>query len=521
MLFNTDIFIFLFLPGTLIGFFILGHIGVQRASLLWLVVASLFYYGWWNPAYLALVGGSMAFNYTIAQYIYGANSIGNDRRAKFLTFLGVLFNLSLLGYFKYANFFLESLSLLSGAGFSMAEIVLPVGISFFTFQQIAYLVDTKQGKAGQYDFVEYSLFVLFFPQLIAGPIVHHREMLPQFANAHTYKPSLDNISIGGTIFAIGLFKKVVLADNLALVASPVFAAAEAGEAQHFFAAWEATFAYGLQLYFDFSGYSDMAIGAARMFGIRLPINFDSPYQATGIVDFWRRWHMTLSRFLGDYVYIPLGGNRKGKPRRFINLFATMLLGGLWHGAGWGFILWGCLHGLFLIINHGWRAIMGAPNESMTARFVARLFTMFVVMLAWVPFRAQTMDGALAIYSGMLTLPAAWLGHLGPLGEGLGILGFDFSGPAVNQSNLESLLWLAGWIAVLWCLPNTQQALARFSPAHNYDETRFKKTATPFVRDRAERLLWKPGIAWGAVVGLMLALAVLSLNQVSEFLYYQF
>ncbi len=281
----------------------------------------MFYYGWWNPIYLLLVGGSMAVNYTLGQYIAGAREAETAKRARNILITGIVFNLGLLAYFKYANFFLGSISYLTGSALSVGEVLLPIGISFFTFQQIAYLVDTAKGDMGRYDFVEYSLFVLFFPQLIAGPIVHHKEMLPQFATAHTYRPDLRNLSIGGSIFVIGLFKKVVPADNLAVLATPVFATAEGGGSLDFFSAWQGTFCYGLQLYFDFFGYSDMAIGAARMFGIRLPLNFNSPYQATGIVDFWRRWHLTLSRFLRDYLYIALGGSRRGKTRRYVNLMA--------------------------------------------------------------------------------------------------------------------------------------------------------------------------------------------------------
>ncbi|HJM51746.1 MAG TPA: MBOAT family protein [Alphaproteobacteria bacterium] len=519
MLFNTDVFIFLFLPGTLVGFFLLGRLGNERASLLWLVAASLFYYGWWNPIYLLLVGGSMAVNYTLGQYISGAREAEAAKRARHILIGGIVFNLGLLAYFKYANFFLDSIGHLTGSTLSVGEVLLPIGISFFTFQQIAYLVDTAKGDVGRYDFVEYSLFVLFFPQLIAGPIVHHKEMLPQFATAHTYRPDLRNLSVGGSIFAIGLFKKVVLADNLAMVATPVFASAEGGATLDFFAAWQGTFCYGLQLYFDFSGYSDMAIGAARMFGIRLPINFNSPYQATGIIDFWRRWHLTLSRFLRDYLYIALGGSRRGKTRRYVNLMATMVLGGLWHGAGWNFLLWGFLHGLFLVLNHLWRALWGRPSENPLLRTLARLFTLLVVTLAWVPFRAQTMDGALAVYRGMINLPAEWA-TVGPLAL-LQSLGFSFAGPAVSQANLESLVWLVGWLIVLWQAPNTQQLMARYEPAYEFDEEKMAEDPVPPLLRGRWPLFWRPGLGWALAIGVMFALALLNLNRVSEFLYYQF
>jgi hypothetical protein len=312
---------------------------------------------------------------------------------------------------------------------------------------------------------------------------------------------------------------VVLADNLAMVATPVFAGAESGATLDFFAAWQGTFCYGLQLYFDFSGYSDMAIGAARMFGIRLPINFNSPYQATGIIDFWRRWHLTLSRFLRDYLYIALGGSRRGKTRRYVNLMATMVLGGLWHGAGWNFLLWGFLHGLFLVLNHIWRALWGRPSDNPLLRTLARFFTLLVVTLAWVPFRAQTMDGALAVYRGMINLPAEWAA-VGPLAL-LQSLGFSFAGPAVSQANLESLIWLVGWLIVLWQAPNTQQLMARYEPAHEFNEKKMAEDPVPPLLRGRWPLFWRPGLGWALAIGVMFALALLNLNRVSEFLYYQF
>ncbi len=520
MLFNTDDFIFLFLPGTLIGFFLLSQIAHHRASLLWLVVCSLFYYGWWNPMYVFLVGGSMVFNYTIGQYIVSVLEAGKDRRAQVLMLVGVAINLALIAYFKYANFFVDTTNAITGGSWSIGEILLPIGISFFTFQQIAYLVDTRRGGTAEYDFVQYALFVLFFPQLIAGPIVHHKEMLPQFAKAHTYVPNWSNISVGGTIFIIGLFKKVVIADNLAPIASPMFAAADQGQTLDAIWAWQGTFAYGLQLYFDFSGYSDMAIGIARLFGIRLPLNFDSPYKATGIIDFWRRWHMTLSRFLRDYVYIPLGGGRSGWFNRYRNLLLTMLIGGLWHGAGWNFVLWGGLHGLALIANHGWRHLVGAPNQGWWAHSAARVVTLVFVMLAWVPFRAETFEGALAVYGGMLNLPQAWSAALGPFAGVLAGLGFSFDGPQPAGETLVLVPWLIFWLGVIWVLPNTQQFLARFEPAYNVDEQALVGGGMPYL-SRVWAMIWAPRATWGIVIGLMFGLSVMSLNQQSEFLYYQF
>ena len=347
MLFNSYEFIFLFLPVTFLVFMRLGarH---RRWAAGWLAVASLGFYAWWNPAFLPLLLASIACNYLVGLRL--ARPVIAAWSRKTVLALSITANLGLLAYFKYANFLLDNLNLVIGTDYRL-DLVLPLGISFFTFTQIAFLVDAYQGKAKEYHPVDYCLFVTFFPHLIAGPVLHHQEMMPQFARAETYRPNPENIAVGIAIFSIGLVKKVLIADAMAAHATPVFEAAEQGATLSFFTAWEGALAYTFQLYFDFSGYSDMAIGLARLFGITLPANFDSPYRAVNIIDFWRRWHMTLSRFLRDYLYIRLGGNRKGPVRRYMNLFVTMLLGGLWHGAGWTYVVWGGLHGCYLIANH--------------------------------------------------------------------------------------------------------------------------------------------------------------------------
>src|SRR5580698_7168831 len=314
--------------------------------------AALFFYGAWRPVYLVLLLASVAVNFGL-----GLRMEDPLRRRRIGT-LGVALNLALLCYFKYTNFLFDSLTTLTGTPLPFVNVILPLGISFFTFQQIAYLVDVMRGARVERDIVSYTLFVSFFPHLIAGPLVHHAEMIPQFKRGRTGRSSV-LAARGLAIFAAGLFKKVVIADNLAQFVSPVFAHLDAGGGVSTPWAWLATSAYTLQIYFDSSGYSDMAVGLALLFGIRLPVNFRSPYKATSIVDFWRRWHITLSRFLRDYLYIPLGGNRLGEIRRYLNLLVTMLLGGLWHGAGWNFLIWGGLHGFYLCINHLWQAWRGA------------------------------------------------------------------------------------------------------------------------------------------------------------------
>ena len=339
MLFNSFEFIFIFLPIVFFGYFSLCSWRLTVASKLWLVSGSLFFYGWWNPLYLPLILTSALVNYAVGRRLSGPAPEWVTQRT--LLIIGIAFNLSLLGYFKYTDFLIGNVNALFSTGVPLTRIALPLAISFFTFQQIAYLVDSYRYEAREYDLLNYLLFVTFFPQLIAGPIVHHREMMPQFASRRHMVKRYRNIASGLFIFGIGLFKKVVLADTFAEWANPGF---DTLPALSLVDAWATSLSFSFQLYFDFSGYTDMAIGGALLFNIRLPVNFDSPYKAVSIQDFWRRWHVTLSRFLREYVYVPLGGNRAGGFRTNVNLSAVFLLGGLWHGASWMFIIWGALHG---------------------------------------------------------------------------------------------------------------------------------------------------------------------------------
>ncbi len=357
MLFNSIEYLFFFLPAVFLVFHLLSRAPSTERQILWLALASMFFYASWKPIYLLLILASVVVNFALGRKL--ARCQAATRRDWLV--LGVCLNLALLGYFKYTGFFLEGLNEFGLWLLPIPEITLPLAISFFTFQQIAYLVDVARGDCKEYQFHHYALFVLFFPQLIAGPIVHHSEMMPQFNRLRSRAQLPTDLAVGLTLIAIGLFKKVVLADNLALVADPVFAAAEDGQPLHSLDALIATFAFSFQIYFDFSGYSDIAIGSARLFGITLPENFRSPYRAASIIDIWRRWHMTLSRFLRDYLYIALGGNRRGTALRYRNLFLTMLLGGLWHGAAWTYVAWGGLHGLYLCCNHAWRYLTGRLN----------------------------------------------------------------------------------------------------------------------------------------------------------------
>ena len=518
MLFNSYAFIFFFLPVTLLVFFQLGKLSAKLAAG-WLAAASLVFYGWWNTVYVGLLAVSVLFNYGMGIAIVRADPALGTFRKKRLLALAVTGNLALLGYFKYANFFLENLNAVLGTSASLGSIILPLGISFFTFTQIAYLVDAYQGKAQEYSFVHYGLFVTYFPHLIAGPILHHREMMPQFAQPQTYRPDYGALAAGLTIFVIGLFKKVIIADGVAHYVGPVFDAPQAGLTLSFLEAWCGALAYTFQLYFDFSGYSDMAVGLSLLFGIRLPVNFHSPYKAVNIIDFWRRWHMTLSRFLRDYLYVPLGGNRRGPARRYVNLMATMLLGGLWHGAGWTFVLWGGLHGVYLVINHAWHALrrrlghdLGRPSRWGGAAGCALTFV--AVVVGWVVFRSNSLDTAGAILQAMaglngLVVPDVWLARWGSLGEWLARQGVVFgTTPALAGTGVVHWIWIL--LAVVWLAPNTQQIMAASRPALGIPQD----SAT-------SRWQWRPAAAGAVVVAAMALMAIVNLNRHSEFLYFQF
>jgi alginate O-acetyltransferase complex protein AlgI len=528
MLFNSYSFILFFLPVT---FFVFFWAGARRHmyGAAWLTAASLFFYGWWNPSYVGLLLASIAFNYGVGLLLVRDQPPAWLPSRKALLTAGVAGDLALLGYFKYANFFLNSINAVAGTSMSLGEIVLPLGISFFTFTQIAFLVDTYQGKVKEQNFVHYTLFVTYFPHLIAGPVLHHKEMMPQFANPDIYRRNYDLIGVGLTFFVIGLFKKAVLADGMAPYANAGFSAAAAGQALTLLEAWGGVLAYTFQLYFDFSGYSDMAIGASRMFGVRLPLNFDSPYKATNIVDFWRRWHMTLSRFLRDYLYYPLGGNRKGKARRYVNLMITMLLGGLWHGAGWTFVIWGGLHGIYLVINHAWQALReragyAAGSETMAGAIAGRALTFVAVVAGWVFFRSADVNAALAMLSGMaglngVALPAGFAAYLGPLPALLGRIGIEFTlGAGMNF--ILNYLWIAALFVIVFFLPNSQQFMSRHDPSLLSADPTNPRSPLPFPLPQY-RLHWLPARSWALAMGAMGALGLLTLNRVTEFLYFQF
>ncbi len=466
MLFNSYIYIFVFLPIVFFSYFYLVKREWLLASKALLVLSSLFFYAWWNIKYLPLILVSMFVNYAIGTTLSN-NTL--KRHNKKLLIAGIVFNVGLLGYFKYADFFIENINFIVNANIPLLHLALPLAISFFTFQQIAYLVDSYKGETKEYDLLNYMVFVSFFPQLIAGPIVHHKEMMPQFEDKENKRLIYKNITAGLFIFAIGLFKKAVIADTLSPYVALGF---DSGVNLSFFEAWSVILSYAMQLYYDFSGYTDMAIGSALLFNIKLPINFNSPYKALNIQDFWRRWHITLSRFLRDYIYIPLGGNRKGRFRTYYNLFVTFLIGGIWHGAGWTFVFWGFLHGIGMVIHRFFKELGYSMNK-----YLAWFITFVFVNITWVFFRAKEWDDAIRLLKGMF-----------------GFYGFKL--PQMNYFNAEN------YPALFVLIISTFAAL-------------FLKNSMQMWQEL------KPGFKTALVGGGVFAFSSMFLTRVSEFLYFNF
>ena len=513
MLYNSYIFIFLFLPITLLGFHLLGKKGHYRLTIGWLVAASLFFYGWWNPIYIALLVGSALFN-------YAASFVLLNKPNKFFLSLGILGNLGALVYFKYANFFVDNINILLDNNIILEQIILPLGISFFTFQQITYLVDTYLGKSKEYDFLQYCLFVTFFPQLIAGPIVHHKRMMPQFAKGVLERLKLENLAAGITTFIIGLFKKVVLADNIAFFATPGFNAAEHGFNLTFFEAWGAALAYTFQLYFDFSGYSDMAVGLGLMFGIALPINFLSPFKAKNISEFWRCWHISLSKFIRDYLYYPISlsltryvlNKNLGNIGIFIlGIFTPTMFAffwaGLWHGPAWHFVLFGLLHGTYIVIYNIWIKIINMIPEDKRIKknnitnFIGRFITFTAVIFSLVIFRAETIDGASNIIETMLGMN--------------GIEFIDMFQIGVFGAFPEmGIAWIILSLLIVNFLPNTQQFILNQSKV-------FINWGDATLNELNQKIKWKPTLYWGIFFAIMLTVSLISFSGTSEFLYFSF
>ncbi|MDR7079136.1 D-alanyl-lipoteichoic acid acyltransferase DltB (MBOAT superfamily) [Neobacillus niacini] len=482
MLFNSYEFIFFFLPVVFIVYFFLNKKQFTTVAKIWLVASSLLFYSWWNIQYLPILLISLIFNYVVG-YLLGKKQSKINRKA--LLIIGIVFNVSLLGYYKYFDFFISNINTVFDSNITLLKLVLPLGISFITFQKIAFLVDSYKRESMDYNFLNFSLFVTFFPQLIAGPIVHHKEIMPQFAELQNKNIKYQNISRGIFIFSIGLFKKVAIADTLAAWATKGF---DQTETLTFFEGWITSLAYTLQLYFDFSGYTDMAIGAALLFNIVLPINFNSPYKALDIQDFWRRWHITLSRFLTQYIYIPLGGNRKGKTRTYINILLVFLISGFWHGAGWTFIFWGFLHGFATVVNRYWKSLGIKLNK-----YIAWFITFNFVNVAWVFFRATNWEDAIKVLKGMAGVNGVVLPDFGILSflENSGVtLGTYF----IDLSELVKMLpyLFICMIIVVYCKNS------RIMSEH-----------------------FRPNILTSVYISILFVYCILNFNKISEFLYFNF
>ncbi len=491
MLFNSYAFIFAFMPVVVLGYYVLRNFGRPQFALVWLILCSYFFYGWWNPRYLPLLAATTLFNFFVGRR--AANLWQHDKKsARRLLAFGIAANLTALFYFKYTGLAIQTFNDIFQLTLSVPAIVLPLGISFFTFQKIAYLADVGEDGNAEPRLLHYALFVSFFPQLIAGPIVHPKDVLPQFAREQTRKIDPQMMAMGLTIFVIGLFKKTILADNIAPFATKAFDITAHAVAVSATDAWGAALAYSMQIYFDFSGYSDMAIGVALLFAIRLPINFNSPYQAANIIDFWRCWHMTLSRFLRDYLYIPLGGNRKGPARKYFNLLLTMLLGGLWHGANWNFAIWGLMHGAYLLINHLWRAVRPATRpSSLAGLWAGRLLTFLAVVVAWVFFRAPDIRTALRMLKSMA-------------------FGHTDAETTIFTSSGHGALLLVILLFIVWAVPNTQTVMG-YRP---WGTSQIELLEAPLGG-------WVPDIPWAIATVVLLVLGILSISGISEFIYFQF
>lgn len=484
MLFNSYEYILLFLPLTLLIYFSINRAGHYTAAKVWLVLASWFFYSYWNPAYFPLLIASTLVNFSIGTLLGKSKWAPPVRR--WVLIAGLAFNLGLLGYYKYADFFIRDVNGVTGSEIPLLHLILPLGISFFTFQQIAFLVDTYRGESREYRLTNYALFVAFFPQLIAGPIVHHREMMGQFEEADKKRWNSENVARGLFIFMIGLAKKVLIADTFAVWATYGF---DTAASLTLLEGWITSLSYSLQLYFDFSGYTDMAIGAALMFNIVLPINFFSPYRSLSIQDFWRRWHMTLGRFLRDYIYIPLGGNRASELATYRNTMITFLLGGLWHGAGWTFVFWGFLHGLALVINRLWQKLgLTMPN------WLAWLITFNFVNAAWVFFRAESWADAIKVLQAMAgltgtALPASLASSMGWLSTA----GVSFQAALLGGNLLTAIPAVIVFMIVVLTLRNSIQLKDSF----------------------------RAGWLTAAITIILAVASILSLTRVSEFLYFNF
>jgi alginate O-acetyltransferase complex protein AlgI len=545
MLFNSYEFIFVFLPVTLAGFFAIG-IFSRSWALRWIIFVSILFYTWWRPLNVLIIAPSILINFALALSLERL-AVGEqrERTSRLVLLLGIAFNIAYLGYFKYIDFGRSTINDVFGTNLVLTHVILPLGISFITFQKIAFLIDVHAGRVKSFTFQDYCLFVLFFPQLIAGPIVHYREMMPQFKSA-SCRFDKENFAVGLTLLSFGLFKKVVLADHVATVVTPIYDQAAGGGGISLLLAWAAAIGFTLQIYFDFSGYTDMALGVARFFGIRLPQNFNSPLKASSIIDYWLRWHLTLTRFLTAYIFNPLtlwmtryrlakglpglsGQNTTTAAFVYLLVFpllVTMFLSGLWHGAGYGFVIWGVIHGFYLTINHAWRVIRprlwsDRPSYEKVMNPVGWLLTFISVAVAMVFFRSPTITSAADLMNGLIgqngvALPQTIYDHLGPLSGWLHRAGVASvsSDSWSGQEFGRMVMWIFALMFIALACPNTLQILARYEPALGV-----RPRASADVGLKAAE--WNTSLAWTVGISAITVISILSIREKSEFLYWQF
>ncbi len=488
MLFNSYVFIFAFLPVAFLGYFILNHYRLVFAAKAWLFMASLFFYSWWNIAYLPLLLGSVLFNFTIASQMNAFDEQSKNPVSKKALFVFALtVNVGFLAYFKYMDFFIDNFNFALGTDMPLLHLALPLAISFFTLQQIAFLVDVYEGLAKEQKFIDYALFVSFFPQLIAGPIVHHQKMMPQFETLRSKIINPRNIALGIFIFSIGLFKKVVIADTFAIWATESF---DEAAMLTFFPAWGASLSYTFQLYFDFSGYTDMAIGLGLLFNIKLPANFNSPLKATGVVDFWARWHITLTNFITTYLFTPIlqAFPKMTFRNSMIAIFIAMTIAGLWHGAAWTFVIFGMVHGLGIVVNHNWK-----KRKKKMPHWLAWFITFNFANLAFVIFRARDLGDAFKVYEGMFGFNGIVFPDIGVAAlHGLTSFGITVGSYMTNDNNLQLLMILAAFVVVKF-VRNSMELMESFAAT--------RKAAV--------------------YTALLFVISVFGMSRISEFIYFNF
>ena len=484
MLFSSYIFILIFLPIVLLGYYSINHfIKDKDHGKWWLVLSSLFFYGYWYPPYLFIILSSIIINFSLAKVIQ-PQEFGKKKKTFFL--LGLIFNIGLLGYFKYRDFFLENLNFVLSTDIHFAKLALPLGISFFTLQQIAFLVDVYEGLAKEKKFVDYSLFVCFFPQLIAGPIVHYKDIIPQFEAKDNNHFISKNFSLGIYIFCLGVFKKIMLADTFSGWANEGF---DHTAELHFFHAWGTSLSYTMQLYFDFSGYSDMAIGLGHMFNIKIPKNFNSPFKARNIIDFWNRWHITLSQFITTYIFTPMFRSFKKLSFRnsLLSIFFTMLIAGIWHGAGWTFVVYGMMYGSALVVNH-----LMKKKKMKLPKWLAILITFQFTNIVFTMFRANSISDALKVYKGMLGLsffkfPKGMISN-----DAITSLGAQLGQHMNNDENLN-LLMIIVCLFIVFKFKNSMELSDNF----------------------------KPSLKVAMACAFMFVISLFGMNRVSDFIYFNF